>query len=475
MSHILRLVLFYLNTVLLSALPAPTFTEGVTGQPVSFFPSQAESPMDKTISHLIYRGLFKYNSEGNLIPDLAESWEVSDDGLTYTVKLKPNMHLVHGEEITSDDLIYTAFKVPEFKGVATDKIDRYTVRYILPNKFSPFLSFLTTGIMPVNAEETQNPLKPISNGEFQVLSIKREGPAIREVVLQNKNKEAFFKKLVFRYYSNETELLTGAQLGEVDSLVLSYATNIDGFFLDQVPLTGVYYALFFNLDNSKFKSEDFRLKLAQTLPIEELTKDMGIPVQGPISHSPYTNTKLNFDVYKPNFVPEYLDKDITLIVPDTRNQKKLANRIARLWEEELGIHVTIKALDPDLIRESIIPSREFEVLLYGQQVGRDPDRYINWHSTQVAPKGLNIPGLKQVRVDRALEEGRKVSDEATRHVHYDDFQTTIMEQMPAIFLYHPYMNYYFSHKLGGITWDATLFSTWDRFTNFSSWYRRFLN
>lgn len=475
MQNLFRLILFYISTLILSANPSATLTEGVTGQPKSFFPSQAESQMDKTISHLIYKGLFKYDSTGELVADLAEKWEISEDGLVYTVTLKAGQKWAHGAEISSDDLIYTAFKIPEFSGVATDKIDKYTVRYTLPNKFSPFLSFLTVGIMPVDAEEKQNPLMPISNGDFQIVSVKKDGPAVRQVVLQNKKENSYFKKLIFRYYSNEEELLVAAKLGEIDSFTLSYTSDLEGFTLNQIPLTGVYYSLLFNLDNKKFEEDTFRAKLAQVLPISDLTQDLGIAVEGPISYSSFTNTSINYDLYNSNFLPEFIDKEISIIVPDVRHQKNLANQIAQIWEGKLGLTVMVLPMDSDGIRESIVPSRNFEVLLYGQQIGKDPDRYINWHSTQVEFPGLNISGYNQVRADRSLEEGRNILKAEERRIHYDDFQTNIMEHIPSIFLYHPYVNYYTSNNLSGIFWNNNIFDIWERFENFSNWSRRFLN
>lgn len=475
MQNLLRLTIFYISAFIISTFPSTTHTEGVTGQPQSFFPSQAESQTDKTISHLIYRGLFKYDPNGDLIPDLAEKWEISKDGLAYTVTLKPNQYWAHGAEITSDDLIYTAFKLPEFSDVATDKIDTYTVRYILPNRFSPFLSLLTLGIMPVNAEETQNPLMPISNGDFQVVSVRRDGPAVKQIVLQNKDKKAEFKKLVFRYYSNEEELLVAAKLGEIDSFVLSYATQLEGFSLLQAPQTSVYYSLMFNLDNPKFEGDDFRGKLAEVLPVGILSENLGISTQGAISFTSFTNEKLKYDLYNPSFVPEFLDEEVSIIVPDVRHQKVLANEIAKIWEEKLGLRVIVLPMDPDGIRESIVPSRNFEILLYGQQIGRDPDRYVNWHSSQVEFPGLNITGFDQVRADRALEEGRKILDDEERAVHYDDFQANIMEHVPAIFLYHPFLNYFVSQRVEGVSFEENLFNPWDRFEQFSVWNRRFLN
>ena len=124
---------------------------------------------------LVYRCLFKYDIYGGTVPDLAETWQVSDDGLVYTIKLKDNQLWTNGKKINSDDLIYTSFKVTDLSGVATDKVDDMTVRYTLPNKYSPFLSLLTVGIMPQDSEENNDPLHPITSGDFRVAGNERSG------------------------------------------------------------------------------------------------------------------------------------------------------------------------------------------------------------------------------------------------------------------------------------------------------------
>ena len=109
-------------------------------------------------------------------------------------------------------------------------------------------------------------------------------------------------------------------------------------------------------------------------------------------------------------------------------------------------------------------------MFYGQEVGHDPDRYVNWHSTQIDAPGLNITGFKQVRADRALEEGRNEIDVNRRFTHYAEFQKSIIENMPVIFLYHPFNNYYVSKNIGGLGEKYT-FGLNDRFLDFSNWKR----
>ncbi|HSX39465.1 MAG TPA: ABC transporter substrate-binding protein [Candidatus Saccharimonadales bacterium] len=446
------------------------YSEGIVGQPRSFFPSQAQTQNDKTISRLIYRGLFKYDIYGTLVPDLADTWEISSDGITYTIKLKDNQYWSDGTKITSDDLIYSAFKIQNLSGVATDKVDSLTVRYTLPNKFSPFLSLLTVGVMKSNSEENDTPLQPISSGPFRIVRVQKSGPVVSSVTLVHNNSAENIRRLNFRYYANQDELTTAAKLGEIEGFISTKKEDLANFSERRFPLEGVYYALFFNLRNPKLKDQLLRQKLQKVLPLHDLTIDLGIPVEGAISRSIFTDKALNFDAYDKLFSEQIPDLTVTLTVPDIPEHVSLANQIKMFWKDKLGINVLINKVDPSKINDQVIKSRNFEVLLYGQEVSLDPDRYINWHSTQADYPGLNLSAFSQVRADRALEEGRNEIDNDKRVVHYNEFQKVMVDQVPAIFLYHPYIKYYVSKYIDGIgeKYTSTLA---DRFLDFDNWHR----
>src|SRR3989304_71993 len=192
---ILTTIYLYIYTFFAALLPGVSYNEGMLGQPQTFLPSQVVQQTDKAVSSLLYRGLFKYDIYGATVPDLAETWQVSDDGLVYTIKLKDNQLWTNGKKITSDDLIYTSFKVADLSGVATDKVDDLTVRYTLPNKYSPFLSLLTIGVMHVDSEEKENPLKPNTSGDWRVARTERVGKSITQVVLVTRSEKYQIKKI----------------------------------------------------------------------------------------------------------------------------------------------------------------------------------------------------------------------------------------------------------------------------------------
>ena len=68
-----------------------------------------------------------------------------------------------------------------------------------------------------------------------------------------------------------------------------------------------------------------------------------------------------------------------------------------------------------------------------QEIPADPDQYTLWHSTQ----STNITGYNSPKIDKLLEDGRKISDKEERKAIYLDFQRFLVEDTPAAFLFHP--------------------------------------
>ncbi|KKS19781.1 MAG: extracellular solute-binding protein family 5, peptide/nickel transport system substrate-binding protein [candidate division WWE3 bacterium GW2011_GWC1_41_7] len=464
----LQQVLIYISTFLLTLTPAPEFVEGVVGQPRSFLPSQTVTQHDKTISSLIYRGLFEYDIYGTLVPNLAETWEISEDGMVYKIKIKDNQYWSDGSKITSNDLIYSAYTSPDLNEVATDKVDDLTVMYTLPNKFSPFLSLLTTMVMQEGSEDAGHELDPVSSGQFRVVRVERNGPVVKQITLWNNDQEQEIRKLVFRYYANEEEVITAANLGEIEGFIGTRQYKLENFDEYKYPLQGVHYSLYFNLRNDKFADVELRQKLEKVLPVEDLILPYGIFVEGPISRSVFTERDIEFNKYDKTFKGTLPGVSFTITVPDVNEHVELVKQIEQIWESKLGITVDIKKVDPTVFYDEVIKDYNYEVLFYGQEVGRDPDRYVSWHSTQKEGTGLNLSGFSHVRADRALEEGRNEVDNNNRIVHYTEFQKVLTEQVPAIFLYHPYTRYYINKFITGVG-DKYTFSLKDRFMDFSDW------
>jgi len=104
--------------------------------------------------------------------------------------------------------------------------------------------------------------------------------------------------------------------------------------------------------------------------------------------------------------------------------EKTARLIKDSWEK-LGIASEIKIT-------THLPS-DYEALLIAREVPLEPDQYYFWHTTQAG----NITNLKNPRIDKLLEDGRKTIDKEKRKDIYYDFQRFLSEESPVIFLNHP--------------------------------------
>src|SRR3990167_9368008 len=115
------------------------YTEGMAAQPRYINPILSQtSEADADLVQLIYSGLFGYDADGHLVKRLAAEQSVSEDGKVYTVTLRPGVKWHDGEEVTADDVVFTAqvLQDPAYKSplranwlsVDVAAVDRYTVR-----------------------------------------------------------------------------------------------------------------------------------------------------------------------------------------------------------------------------------------------------------------------------------------------------------------------------------------------------------
>lgn len=464
MDSLLQFFASILTTLIVILTPQNTYTEGVLGQPISLLPNELTNESEKTLSSLIFRGIFTYNSSGELVNDLAESYTVSDDGLSYTIYIKKNQRWTNGNEITTDDLLYSAFTSSVLTEIATDKIDKYTIRYTLPNKYSPFLNLLTKGVQP--AINGNNKLKPVSSGPYKVVRVKNEGPTIKEIVLQKVDSKYLLNRVSFRFYQSDNQLILASKLGEIDGFATIKNIDLQNFNKNIYFQRGVYYSLIFNTKLSMFKDAETRKKFLKATPAEKIAKSKGLLAEGPLSESLYNRKDLSFSNYDPDF-KDNLKLKVVLTVPNTKEHIETAEFIKTSWKN-IGVEVEVNAVSADEIEKDLVPNRDFEILLYGQEVSRDPDRYSLWHSSRIASPGLNLSGFENIRLDRSLEEGRGALKFDDRKKHYNIFQEVIHENAPVIFLYHPVLNFYSSKKVK-IVRVSKLYYGSDRFLNIKDW------
>lgn len=154
----------------------------------------------------------------------------------------------------------------------------------------------------------------------------------------------------------------------------------------------------------------------------------------------------------------------------TINQPQLveiANYLKDYWQKA-GVTVSVKAVEISELK-SIIKSRDYDALLYGEVLGSEIDLYPFWHSSQTNDPGLNLSAYQNKDVDQLLKEARETLDAAVKQENYEKIQNIINGDAPALFLYNPDYIYWVSKKINGIN-TAKIADPAKRFSNIAEWF-----
>lgn len=163
---------------------------------------------------------------------------------------------------------------------------------------------------------------------------------------------------------------------------------------------------------------------------------------------------------------------VTLAVKLTAVRKEetmaIARAIAESWAK-IGVRTELEPVEAIGIQKDIITPRQYQILLFGQILGRDPDPYSFWHSSQIGPAGFNLAGYDNKEVDKLLVAARAETDENKRQTLYQEFQKKLLADFPAVFLYGLRYNYILPNKIKGAALEKLSHPS-DRLANINKWH-----
>ena len=502
------------------------YSEGVLGQPRFINPVLAQTnDADRDLVQFIYSSLFKYDGQGNLIPDLVEEYSIGEDNVTYNITLKKDVLWHDNELLTVNDVIFTIKTIqdPEYKsplrsiwqGIQIEKIDEFTIQFKLNNVYVNFLHNLTISIMPrhlwagisaSNFPLAQYNLKPIGSGpyKFKEFNKNEDGNIESMKFVYNENyyltEGPFIKKLNIFFYRNQDSLIKAYQKRQIDGLsFLSPQNELEvrnSINIHNINLP-IYYSVFFNQTKSKpLADRNVRLALSYATNKEEIIEKVlngkGEQVNSPLL-SNWPNYTSEIDIYDfalehaQNILEENGWKDtdedgirqktindedtkleINLVASDWPEFEQTAEILKEQWEK-IGAQVNLEIIESIDIQQEYLRPRNYQALLFGEVLGADPDPFAFWHSTQKKDPGLNVAFYENKEVDKLLEDARQTIEQEKRTEKYAEFQKILIEDVPAVFLYSPTYLYPINKKIKGIEIEKLAQPSF-RFSQIENWY-----
>ncbi len=523
----------YISNTITVPKKGGTYREAVVGTPRFINPVLVSTnDVDRGLTNLVYSSLMRYNEKGELVPDLAKSYEVRDEGKTYVFNLKEDLQWEDGEELTAEDVVYTINLVQDpgyasplfqsWQGVEVERKDKRTVIFRLEAPYASFIENTTIGILPKHKWQSipqQNfalsdaNLQPLGSGRYKVESLtKNESGLISSYTLtENKNyhgKQPFIEKIVFKFYANEEEAIKAFNAGLTDGISFVSPANIEKLNQDaKLNLFNMprYFAIFFNQEQSSLLNNiEVREALARSTNKEEIIEKalagFGEKAFGPIPENfdEYHSEDVEKWQYDPERAETVLEEngwedqdedgirekltesendneekqrlEFSLVTADRPELKKAANILQNQWEKS-GIKLNVKTVALDKLQQNFIRPRSYQMLMFGQILGSVPDPFSFWHSSQTNDPGLNLSRYSNEDVDTLLEDMRTEEENKERIEKYKEFQQKLTEDLPAIFIYNPKYIYATHKRVKGVEEGLIVDSSY-RFTGISEWYVR---
>jgi peptide/nickel transport system substrate-binding protein/microcin C transport system substrate-binding protein len=490
-------------------VPTDTFFNALGAEPDSINPITARDAYSAEINSFIFDGLLTTDPDTNdWKPGLADKWESSKDGLTYTFHLRDGLQFHDGQPVTADDVKFSfdyirddrykaAEKRPYYDNfIGCTKVDDHTVKFVAKKKIFNNLMVLASGgfmaILPKHFYEDPNKRFDtiIGSGPYRLLSYDR---GKNMVLIRNPNWWGFstpeykswypIPKLYYRFVTEENLRLEMTKKGDLDFIELTPEafsvktvgapwgeTVIKEKVENLTPVNEGFVG--WNFKNPLFQSKEVRQALAYLMNRELMNQKfrygMSLLASGPwYRQNPYADPDtqpIPFDPKKAAYLLQkagfndvdkdgVLEKEIGGKKIDFRFTLLLANRDSEkyltIYQEDLkkaGIVMDIKVVEWNTFMKSL-DEKKFDAVAMawgGGAIDYDPKQI--WHSESMRDGGSNFISYSNKEVDHLIDTARAEIDNEKRKVLLRKVFHAIAEDAPYAFMFNDRYHLYAHNK-----------------------------
>lgn len=480
---------------------------------------------DREVSSLVFSGLMKYSPDKKAVVNDIAQLKINEENNEYLFTVREGIKWHDGEPLTADDVFFTYHDIimgqgftneilkTNFEGVKVEKVSANQVKFTLekPNLF--FVSNFTLGIVPKHLLSETKPeeilgsdfnKKPVGSGPYMVTDPaetfndgRMQITLTRSPNYYSDPAEVEFLRLTV--FPTMDELM--ADVNSVNAVVKVSGSSIQDFE-DNKRFSLIKYelpqytAVFMNMESKFLKEKSVRLALQKAVdkskmigksldkivvdtPLMELNQQQWEyqpsveQAEGALKDAHYRYELADTEQKGPRTNDDSEPLKLNLIVRlyeegtyQFEDTKKVVSFLQKTWEE-IGVAIEVEFLPSEDLNKRIT-SREYDLLLVGQNLGYNLDTYSYWHSTQAGPLGQNLSNYKSFQVDSLIEDIRSTFDPEKREKKLEELASRFKDDIPAIFLYRPVYYYAYDGKVQGVSMQNVVFPS-DRFDGIVKW------
>lgn len=455
--------------------PGGQGNNGKTGEPVkggeitvgiaqdlddSLDPHQTVAAGTREVLFNIFEGLVKPNSDGEMIPAVAEKYTLSEDGTTYTFTLREGVKFHNGQTVTAEDVVYSINRcaaVPEgqekplvaaFSAVkSVEALDEKTVAVTIAQRDLEFISYMTAAIIPADYENQDT--APVGTGPFRFVSRTPQQDFVMERFEDYWGAPAWLDKVTYKICENADALVMNLNGGSIDlcaHLTSAQASQLNQNFQVLEGTMNLVQAIYLNNQAKPFDNQLVRQALCYAIDRQGI---MDMVADG---HGTAVGSSI-YPAFTKYFLPELVDKyphsvekakellaqggypngfDMTISVPNNYQPHMDTAEVVAEQLREAGIRVTIQPVEWSTWLDTIYNGRQFQATVVGVDAANMTARAMLERFTSDYAK--NFINYSNPAYDALFQQAINATDEATQTDLYKQMETMLADTAANVYI-----------------------------------------
>jgi peptide/nickel transport system substrate-binding protein len=421
----------------------PSLIIGITGEPANFdFTTTSGAPIPQAMMNNVYEGLVQVDQEGELQPQLAESWTVSDDGLTYDFVLNEGVTFSSGADFTADDVkfslerVKTDWTINVAKMALLDHVEVVSpteARVVLTRSSNTFLFDLATtvGMMFDTDGVADLANTPVGTGPFEVTEFVVGDHLSLAARDDYWGTAPGMDDITIRYFADAVASTNALRAGDVDMLYDMQAPDLVAQFESDDAMQVINGTstgeILLPMNNKTAPFDDIRVRQAVAYALDrQAIIDTAWAGYGTLIGAmvpptdPYYEDLTDLYPYDPEKAKELLEEagvenlSIEFEVP-TRPYATAVSEVVVSQLAEVGITATINSSEfPAVWLDQVFTKADYQMSIIRASEARDllptfnvPTYYIGYDNSEIAPL---VTAADQAPADEWVDDMKEISE-----------------------------------------------------------------
>lgn len=438
-------------------------------------PHKAVASGTEEVMFNVFEGLLKADSEGKMIPAVASSYKVSDDGLVYEFILRDVIKFHNGKDVTIQDVEYSYKRLrgdfsdeplsAAFKDVGIEVVDDKTIRFTLSEANSSFLVNFTEAVLSADLSEEEQNEHPVGTGPYKFV----EYVPSQKIVLQRFDdywgKVPQIENVEFRIFADSQTALMSLQAGEVDMYPRIPTENLDMLPDDYTYVEGPQNMTQIMAMNNKvepFNNVLVRQAVNYAIDTDQIIEAcadgkgtklgsnmspaMKLYYQDGLTEKYNKNIEKAKELLKEAGYPDGFKTSIT--VPSNYEFHVKTGEVIAEQLKEVGIDAEIKQVEWSVWLDQVYSGRDYDMTIIGFTGKLDPYQILDRYESTYAKNFMNYSNSDY---DALMKQAITTVDENDRATIYKEAQKILAEDVPCVYIMDPNLIVAMKKNLKGYT------------------------